>query len=375
MRLSFLIYSYFPYGGQQRDFFRIAENCSLRGYKVDIYTLSWQGAVPENFNLIIVPVKALTRIALYKKYTSWVANDLQKKEPSVVIGFNKMPGLDLYFAADPCFLEKAANQRGVYYKFFPRFAHFASYEKEVFGKNRTTEIMLLSDQQRKGFEEYYPFCAERLHDLPPGIDLDRRLDDQRDSKRAEFRTKFRIADDKFVLLQIGSGFKVKGVDRSLTAIASLPVELRKKINFILVGKDSPRKVIKLAQKLGIQDRLTVVPGSDDIPSFLAGSDLMVHPAYKESAGHVLLEATVAGLPVLTTSTCGYACHIKKAESGLVCSEPFKQEELNLKLDSMIRNIDNAAWSRNGVNYGKRNDLYSLHEVATKLIDKFARNIS
>ena len=46
---------------------------------------------------------------------SWVFKHLRNKEPSVVIGFNKMPGLDVYFAADPCFLEKAENQRGPLY--------------------------------------------------------------------------------------------------------------------------------------------------------------------------------------------------------------------------------------------------------------------
>ena len=134
-------------------------------------------------------------------------------------------------------------------------------------------------------------------------------------------------------------------------------------------------MLKFARNLGIRDKLTIVPGSDDIPGFLAGSDLMLHPAYRESAGHVLLEATVAGLPVLTTSTCGYACHIEEAKSGLVCSEPFEQEELNLKLRSMIRNLDNESWSKNGMSYGRQNDLYSLHEKATNLIDKFARSMS
>ena len=167
MKLSFLIYSYFPYGGQQRDFLRIAEQCVLKGYKADVYTLSWQGDVPKNLNVINVPVKALTNVGLYRKYTSWVSKHLINENPSVIIGFNKMPGLDLYFAADPCFLEKTENQRGPYYKFTSRYRHFAKYEKAVFGENQTTEIMILSAQQRRDFEEYYPGSAPRMHDLPP----------------------------------------------------------------------------------------------------------------------------------------------------------------------------------------------------------------
>ena len=374
MKLSFLIYSYFPYGGQQRDFLRIAERCVIKGYKADVYTLSWQGDAPSNLNVIIVPVKALTNVGLYRKYTSWVFKRLRNKEPSVVIGFNKMPGLDVYFAADPCFLEKAENQRGPLYKFTSRYRHFAEYERAVFGENQTTEIMTLTAQQRQDFEKYYPDSIRRMHDLPPGIDLDRRIEDQRETKRLAFREKFSITKDEIVLLQIGSGFRVKGIDRSLKAVASLPSELRDRVIFILVGKDNPAKVLKLADDLAIRDRLLIVPGSEDIPDFLAGSDLMLHPAYRESAGHVLLEAMVSGLPVLTTSTCGYAWHIEQAKSGLVCAEPFNQDELNQKLSLMIKNEDEISWSENGLKYERENDLYSLHEKAADLIDKFAENI-
>ena len=372
MRLSFLIYSYFPYGGQQRDFLEIAKRCLDRGHEIDIYTLSWQGDIPERFNVKVVPIKALTRIGRYRKYTSWVTNFLRSREPSFVIGFNKMPGLDLYFAADSCFLEKAHKQRASYYRFTSRFNHFSNYENEVFGDDQNTEIMVLTAQQKEGFKRYYPGCNPRLHDLPPGISADRRLESRRENKRIEFRKRFRISESDLVLLQVGSGFKIKGVDRSLAAIASLPSELKARIKFILVGKDRPTHVLRIARRLGVSSLLTIVPGSNDIPSFLAGADLMIHPAYQESAGHVLLESTVSGLPVLTTYTCGYAYHIEKAESGLVCSEPFDQSELNQKLSVMLEEINSGAWSENGVVYGRENDLYSLHDRATDLIEKFAK---
>ena len=72
--------------------------------------------------------------------------------------------------------------------------------------------MTLTAQQRQHFEEYYPDSIY-MHDLLPGIDIDRRIDDQREAKRLAFREKFSITKDEIVLLQIGSGFKVKGIDR------------------------------------------------------------------------------------------------------------------------------------------------------------------
>ena len=372
MKLSFLIYSYFPYGGQQRDFLRIANECIQRGYEVDVYVIRWQGDIPAKLNLIKVPVKGRTRVQLYKRYTAWVEKALKDKTYSAVVGFNKMPLLDIYFAADPCFAEKANTQRGFYYKFSSRYRHFRSYEDAVFGQNSSTQAFILSLQQRESFEEHYPGCGDRLHELPPGISLDRKVDQRDQATREKFRTEFGVANDELLLLQVGSGFKVKGVDRSLQAIASLPEHLRSRTKFMLVGQDKSAGVDRLAKRLGLAEQLSIFPGRDDIPRFFAGADLLIHPAYMESAGYALLEATIAGLPVLTTATCGYSFHIEQAQSGRVCSNPFQQTELNENLAIMLESLRYESWSANGLDYGKQADLFSMPQVAADLIERFVQ---
>ena len=69
----------------------------------------------------------------------------------------------------------------------------------------------------------------------------------------------------------------------------------------------------------------IVNGSSQVPELLLAADLLIHPSLKESAGMVILEAIVAGLPVLTTSSCGYAFHVEQAQAGVVCPMPFQQE--------------------------------------------------
>ena len=372
MKLSFLIYSYFPYGGQQRDFLRIANECIQRGHEVDVYAIRWQGDIPEKLNLIKVPVKGRTRIQLYKRYTAWVENALKDTAHPAVVGFNKMPLLDIYFAADPCFVEKAHTQRQFYYKFSSRYRHFRSYEDAVFGQNSSTQALILSLQQRESFEEHYPGCGNRLHELPPGMSLDRIVDQRDQAAREKFSTEFGVGNDELLLLQVGSGFKVKGVDRSLQALASLPEQLRSRTKFMLVGQDKSAGVDSLAKRLGLAEQLSIFPGRDDIPRFFAGADLLIHPAYMESAGYVLLEATIAGLPVLTTATCGYSFHIEQAQSGRVCSNPFQQSELNQNLAMMLELLAYESWSTNGLDYGKQADLFSMPQAAADLIERFAR---
>ena len=86
--------------------------------------------------------------------------------------------------------------------------------------------------------------------------------------RHQFRKEFNIGDDDLLLLQIGSGFKVKGVDRSLAAMASLPEHLLERTKFMLVGQDKTATVSRLARRLGLAKKLTILPGRDDIPRFL-----------------------------------------------------------------------------------------------------------
>ena len=173
-------------------------------------------------------------------------------------------------------------------------------------------------------------------------------------------------------MQIGSGFVVKGVDRSLRAIASLPSSLRYNIRYFVVGQDKSDRFRRLAKRLGIADQCEFLGGRDDVPRFLLGADLMLHPAYSESAGYTLLEATIAGLPVLTTATCGYAFHIERAGVGIVSAAPFDQQNLNKQLLEMLTSPEREQWRANGIAYGRTKDLYSMPETVATLIEDLAK---
>lgn len=371
MTLAFLIYQYFPYGGQQRDFMRILRRCQQAGHQVRVYCLRWEGEVPDGIDLVIVPVKAWSRHRLYQRYSIRVQNELQLNPVDAVIGFSKMPGLDLYFAADPCFAARMDAEHSVIKRWLPRYRHFLAYEKAVFAAPSTTQVMLLSPQQQSDFENFYPGCESRLHQLAPGIDASRLPGDDIERERQLFREQFSLSDDHIALLQIGSGFRVKGVDRSIRALASLPEDIRQRVQFFIVGQDKPGDYQKLAHSLGVGERCHFPGGRDDVPLFLRGCDLLIHPAYSESAGYTLLEAVINGLPVLTTDTCGYAFHVQRAHAGEVCGSPFSQQALNNTLLSMLESPQRPQWRRNGLAYARQIDVTGMPEAALALIEKYA----
>jgi UDP-glucose:(heptosyl)LPS alpha-1,3-glucosyltransferase len=218
MRIAFCFYKYFPFGGLQRDFLRIALACQARGHSIRVYTLEWRGDVPAGFEVVLVPVSALSNPRRYAKFSRWVGEDLAARPANRVVGFNKMPGLDVYFAADPCFEDKARTLRSALYRMSGRYRHFSAYERAVFGPEADTEILLISPLQKPLFQKYYATPDERFHLLPPGIARDRRAPENAPEIRAAFRHEFALAANDLLLLQLGSGFKTKGLDRSLKAL-------------------------------------------------------------------------------------------------------------------------------------------------------------
>src|SRR5690606_4500874 len=106
MKLAFTIYNYFPYGGQQRDFLRVLTECIARGHQARLYTMGWAGEQPSGVEIEILPVKAWRSHNKYQRFADEVAQRLHERPVDAVIGFNRMPGLDIYYAADSCFAEK-----------------------------------------------------------------------------------------------------------------------------------------------------------------------------------------------------------------------------------------------------------------------------
>jgi UDP-glucose:(heptosyl)LPS alpha-1,3-glucosyltransferase len=368
MQLAFVLYKYFPYGGLQRDFLRIALECQARGHAIRVYTPIWEGETPPGFDVRVAPVKAFFNHHRNEKFSAWLAADLARDPVDRVVGFNKMPGLDVYYAADGCYEDKAQTLRNPLYKHWGRYKHFADYERAVFAPESKTEILMISEVQQPLFIQHYHTPLQRFHLLPPGIAQDRRAPANAAEIRAEFRAEFKLADSDLLLVQIGSGFKTKGLDRSIKALAALPREVKQRTRLIAIGQDDPRAFQLQAKALGVSEQVEILKGRSDIPRFLLGADLLIHPAYNENTGTVLLEALVAGLPVLVTEVCGYAHYIRDADAGRVLPSPFEQAQLDRYLTEMLADTEQpAAWSRNGLAFADTADLYSMPQRAADVI--------
>lgn len=372
MKLAVCLYKYFAYGGLARDFRRILELRRDAGDQIDVYCIEWNDVEIPGFNRIEIDVSGLSNHARMRDFYHQVKPKLEAGNYDLVIGFNKMPGLDLYYAADPCYLAKA--EQDWHYpitRFFGRVQFYSDWERAVFGPQSHTVSMMISSVQRRLFEQVYDTPAERLVDLPPGIDPERTRPGDWQKQRQQLRTALKLTDDDFLLLMIGSGFKRKGVDFAINALAALPENLRNKTHIFVVGEDKQKPFMKQAQQRNVADQVHFMGGRDDVPQWLQAADLFMHPARSENTGTVILEAMVAGLPQLVSEVCGYANHVRQADAGQLIAEPENSEAFALLLLDMLQMEKLQQWSSNALSYAQREDLYSMPERASDLIQRLA----
>ncbi|MDZ7841781.1 MAG: lipopolysaccharide core heptose(I) kinase RfaP [Gammaproteobacteria bacterium] len=370
MRLAFCLYRYSPHSGLARDMLRIGHEAVRRGHLVDVYAREWQGDRPSGIQVKLLDAPGWTNHGRAEAFARRLAEPLRRGVYDAVVGFNKMPGLDFYYAADGCFAARARRGRPRAYELTPRYRSWRRQEASVFSPGARTRIMLLSEAAGLEYRAYYATPGDRLCRLPPTLDPRHRLGPLEPERRAAIRGGLGVAAGETLLLMVGSGFRTKGVDRSIRALAALPAGRRDAVRLVVVGQGKPGWYRRLARRLGVAGRVYFAGGRDNVPDLLRAADLLLHPARQENTGSVLLEALAAGLPVLTTSNCGYAHHVRDAGAGTVVDTPFGQHELDEALRRLMEDPDREAMCVNARRHGQDEALYRMPEAVVARIENW-----
>jgi UDP-glucose:(heptosyl)LPS alpha-1,3-glucosyltransferase len=345
MKFAFLIFKYFPYGGVQRDMLRIARDCVALGHEVTIFTGEWRGEQPSGIHIRLLKARGWLNHHRHTSLIRQMQQGIAQGQFDRIVGFNRIPGLDVYFAADPCYAERMSREPW-YKKLSGRYRFFSAMEQAVFSPQAGTQILLLNQHDQAIFQRWYGTDQARFHLIPPNIPLQRFADMPTRDHRAYVRQTFALPEDAIVLLTVGSAFLRKGVDRAINALSSLPETLKQRCWLIAVGEfESSSNMQAYAAERGVADRCIEAGGRPDIPALMLGCDVLIHAARSELAGIVLIEAMTAGLPQLVTSVCGYASYVAAAGAGEVLPEPFDQAVMNRTLQTMLTSLPQQRWGQ------------------------------
>lgn len=374
LRFAFLIFKYFPFGGVQRDMLRIARDCAASGHEVTVYTGEWRGQKPTgNIRIELLSSKGFLNHQRHQSLIDAMNARIKQDKPDLIVGFNRMPGLDVYYAADPCFVERAHLERGWWYRLSGRYRFFAKSEAAVMAPEQACKVLLLTPRDKAVFQRWYGTQNDRFFVLPPSIPAASFVHIDRAAARHDLRQEFGLPAHAHVLLMVGSAFTRKGLDRAIIGLSQISPELRENAWILAVGEDEAEPMMALAKQYHVADRVFIVAqGRSDVPVLMMGSDVLVHAARSELAGIVIIEAMTAGLPVIVTDVCGYASHVQDAGAGVVLSSPYRQDEFNAALTKVLSADDNEVWRNAGLRYVSEIQVTTSATVEADLLTQFAQ---
>lgn len=366
MRLGICLHRYFAHGGREYNARAIAEEALARGHVLRLYAWDWEGAVPAGAEWVRVPREGHSNHARAHHFAVFVQRHRAIRPLEALLGFQPMPGLDAFYAADSGIGARLAARPWL--RWVPRYRTLFALERAVFEPAGRTRILALAPAQLVALRECHGTPAARCILLPPALRADRAAGTDPGARRRAARAALGIAETECVVLALGSGYHTKGLDRTLTAFARLPRDVAARSRLLVAGTGDASSYRRMATRLGIAPRTRFLGGRDDVPELLAASDLLLHPARREATGMVLLEAASAGLPVLASAVCGYAPWIVEHGFGQVLDEPFTQAELDLRLHSMLAAdpAQRAAWRAAGLGFAA---TIAPHARAQRVVDE------
>jgi len=354
VQLVFALARYFPFGGLERDMLCIARVALERGHGVEVLTGQWDGPRCADVPVEELGLSGITNHGRVWDFARRFQRAMESRPDRVAVGFSKIPGLHAYYAADPCFVDRAHRTRPALYRATLRYRSYARLEQAVFSHAADTQILLIAPAERARFQSAHGTPPERFCAVPPGIDRGRIRPCDAEAVRAVVRRALDAGASEPVLLCVGSGFRTKGLDRSIRAFAALAREQPALLWVVGVGDDASYR--RLARELGVGERVRFLGGRDDVARLLWSADVLLHPARAENTGTVLLEALVAGLPVVASSVCGYAPYIAAAGMGSVVEEPDDTAELLRALRAVLA-TDPALWRARGAAFAAHADVF------------------
>jgi glycosyltransferase involved in cell wall biosynthesis len=123
-----------------------------------------------------------------------------------------------------------------------------------------------------------------------------------------------VPADARVLLAVSRLTHQKGMDVAIRALPQLPDDLV----LVVLGEGPERgELERLARGLGVEQRVFLLGRVPDVAAWLQRAHVFVHPARWEGFGLGVLEAMLAGLPVVASNVSSLPELVVHGETGLL----------------------------------------------------------
>lgn len=196
--------------------------------------------------------------------------------------------------------------------------------------------------------ERFDIPVHNMEVIPYGIDID-------DFEKHMSQTpKLKVPANKTLIVCPARLDPVKGHTVLLSALAQLK---RRRTDWIcLLLGDGPirRKLEIFSRRLGLEGRVFFVGNRHDVPSILRQADVVVLPSLQDNQPFAVMEAQLAGRPIVVSDAGGIPEMVTHRETGLVFPKG-KSEQLAEHLTTLL---DDPEWR---VRLGQNSRLWAQRQ--------------
>jgi glycosyltransferase involved in cell wall biosynthesis len=177
---------------------------------------------------------------------------------------------------------------------------------------------------------------KKLKVLHYGYDIETFLSQMKENSAIQLQPPIERPVDKKVILYTGRLVELKGVHHLLSALSQLK-EIRQDWICWIVGEGEKQAELKVQNEgLGLKDDVFFFEKRDDIPRMLANSDIFVLPSLLENQSLSVIEAQIAGKPVIVSDAGGLPEMVEHEVTGII-SPVGDIEKLSYNLDLLLEN--------------------------------------
>jgi glycosyltransferase involved in cell wall biosynthesis len=185
-------------------------------------------------------------------------------------------------------------------------------ERWAFKPDRAGRYIAVSANIASELGRHYAVPPEAITVVPNGVDAHEfRADPE---TRARVRSELDIEENELLALFVGGDWSRKGLRVAIEAVS-----LSRKWTLLVVGAGDSTGYQGLAKRLGA--RAIFRPSTRVVQDYFAAADAFVLPTKYEGFALVTLEASAAGLPILTTPASGARSLIELAGAALLDESP------------------------------------------------------
>lgn len=157
------------------------------------------------------------------------------------------------------------------------------------------------------------------------------------SARNEVRNELKLAEPTTVFLFLGRLTRDKGIFDLAQAFVKL-CQIREGVHLLIVGPDEEEIVPVIKQQYeSLSNRITFVDYTNVPEHYMAASDILCLPSYREGFGSVIIEAAAVGLPAIGSKIYGITDAIEENITGLL-HEPADVESIFEKMLQLTDDI-------------------------------------